>query len=612
MPTSNWIGGTPGAWSTNADWSPSGAPGPGSDVVIDEAANAPYTVNEDFTGTISSLTVSDPNASFDPTLNFVGTSALAVTSAIDNEGTIVVSTGQSLSGGLILNDGYINLNGGLLAGPIDNEGLILGSGTIAGPLTGSGVIEANGGVLDLSGAGSATGIVFQIDNGATLRIDSSASRAGVQFAGSAGELDVTGSFSGIISGMRFDAGPHQPSTVLNIGEAVTSGKLSGTSLNLYDGTTLVATEHLAHSYIKGTHVLVSGNSDISLSATAPCYAAGTMILTDNGEKPVEDLREGDMAVVVTAAGRELRPIKWIGNRKIDLAGHPRIELAAPVRISRDAMGDGLPHRDLLVSPDHCLFVDGGLIPAVMLVNDMTIVQDRKRAGVHYFHVELDRHGILLAEGLPAESYLDTGNRSYFANAGLAMLLHPDFGINTSMRSWIDHACAPLSVSAVLLEPVWRRYAERAEQMGFVSPRITTGGDPDLRVMTAGKSIRPLLKADGRYTFILPAGTQRITLVSRATRPADLHRYLDDRRSLGIAVKDATLKIGPDDMVFQADHLPAGNGWHAAETDGENRWRWTNGAGELVFDPLAETGLLEIRLGGAATYITEEQPARFAA
>jgi len=137
-------------------------------------------------------------------------------------------------------------------------------------------------------------------------------------------------------------------------------------------------------------------------------------------------------------------------------------------------------------------------------------------------------------------------------------------------------------------------------------------DPDLKLVIGGKIVRPFEHADGRYTFILPAGTDRITLASRATQPAQIVRYLDDRRSLGIAVSSISLRVGGDLVVFPADHLPAGSGWHGVETGGGRCWRWTNGAGELQLDPLPEAAVMEIRLGGAASYITEELPTRFAA
>ncbi len=144
-----------------------------------------------------------------------------------------------------------------------------------------------------------------------------------------------------------------------------------------------------------------------------CYRAGTRILTPRGEVAVEHLAVGD--VVLTEAG-PARPVRWVGHRRVDCRRHPRPELVWPVRVRAGAFGDGLPRRDLLLSPDHALLLDGALIPVKYLINGAAIAQERV-ATVHYFHVELDRHDIVLAEGLPAESYLDTGYRSAFANDG---------------------------------------------------------------------------------------------------------------------------------------------------------------------------------------------------
>src|SRR5262249_32690104 len=144
-----------------------------------------------------------------------------------------------------------------------------------------------------------------------------------------------------------------------------------------------------------------------------CVAAGTRILTAKGEVPVETLAEGDS--VMTVVGDELiaRPIRWVGRRRIDLNAHPRPTTVSPIRIRRDAFAQSVPHRDLLVSPDHGILVGRQLICARQLVNGTTIQQEMGHAVIEYFHVELDSHAILLAEGLTAESYLDTGNRGFF-------------------------------------------------------------------------------------------------------------------------------------------------------------------------------------------------------
>ncbi len=89
---------------------------------------------------------------------------------------------------------------------------------------------------------------------------------------------------------------------------------------------------------------------------------------------------------------------------------------------KGAFGDGLPIRDLILSPGHAVFVDGVLVPVGPLVNGATIVQEEVES-VRYFHVELDAHDVILAEGLPCESYLDDANRETFANSPQHTALH---------------------------------------------------------------------------------------------------------------------------------------------------------------------------------------------
>ena len=88
------------------------------------------------------------------------------------------------------------------------------------------------------------------------------------------------------------------------------------------------------------------------------------------------------------------------------------------------------------------------------------------AAVEYWHVELERHEVLLAEGLPAESYLDTGNRAAFANGAAHLRLHPDF----APLSW-DDACAELVQAGPRVVAAKRRLFERA---GPPPPAVALG------------------------------------------------------------------------------------------------------------------------------------------
>ena len=146
-----------------------------------------------------------------------------------------------------------------------------------------------------------------------------------------------------------------------------------------------------------------------------CFAAGTRIGCASGDVAVEDLRVGDH--VILADGGTL-PIVWIGHRRIDCRRHPDPDSVLPIRVTPGAFGEQEPKRPLFLSPEHAVYTDGVLIPIRHLLNGSTICQvDRET--VTYFHVELERHEVLFAEGLRAESYLDaTCNRSWFDNGPL--------------------------------------------------------------------------------------------------------------------------------------------------------------------------------------------------
>jgi len=239
------------------------------------------------------------------------------------------------------------------------------------------------------------------------------------------------------------------------------------SVNAATGTITVNTDSIQHSgtdaYIVATpntpvtEIEVTADTipadawNLDLAGPGYCYAAGTCIATPDGPVKVEDLAIGD--TVCTLLGGTA-PIDWIGRRDVDCRRHRAPALVWPVRIRAGAFGAGLPRRDLLLSPDHAVFADGVLIPVKYLVNTSTIAQvavDR----VTYYHVELSRHDLLLAEGLPTESLLPGGDRSSFSNGGGAVRLHADF----HSRAWEAHGCAPLVVAGPQVDAVRRRLRE---------------------------------------------------------------------------------------------------------------------------------------------------------
>jgi hypothetical protein len=143
----------------------------------------------------------------------------------------------------------------------------------------------------------------------------------------------------------------------------------------------------------------------------------------------------------------------------------------PVRVARGAFGANVPERDLYLSPDHAVFVDGVLVPVRLLVNDSNITQE-KQAKVTYYHVELPRHDVILAEGLTVESYLDLDDRADFQQPGEIIRLFPDFtarrGLATAVE-WEAKGAAPLVIAGDALKAM--RHSIR--QSGEVTARSRT-------------------------------------------------------------------------------------------------------------------------------------------
>jgi len=190
------------------------------------------------------------------------------------------------------------------------------------------------------------------------------------------------------------------------------------------------------------------------AAINPCFVAGTLILTPHGDVPVELLRAGDL--VIGAQGEE-REIMWAGRRVVDVARHPRPDTVRPVLIEAGALADGVPARRLLLSPDHALLLDGVLVPAKYLLNWNTIRQDAGALPVSYHHLELARHGVVFAEGAPAESFLDTGHRGIFDNAPPSdVIAHPAL----MQRRRTAESFAPVCTGGAALAAIRARLAVR--------------------------------------------------------------------------------------------------------------------------------------------------------
>jgi Hint domain len=377
-----------------------------------------------------------------------------------------------MSGGTVVNlagtiSGYYAVQIYGAAGTIINAATLAGASTIAavsfspgfanrlivdpgavftGTVTGGNTIDAIAvSTLELASsasAGTLSGVGTQFIDFAQTTID----------AGAAWTLDLPspttmhGSIAGFGSGDTLDL----------TGVTFSSVTFNGGTLEFAGGSF-----PLALAGASGVHA-ISDDAGGAL-VTVTCFRAGTRIATPHGEVSVEALQVDDR--VCLAHGGEAR-IKSLGHRRVDCAHHPRPQSVWPVRIAAGAFGERGPHRDLWLSPDHSVLLDDVLVPVKHLIDEQRIVQV-PMASVEYWHVELARHDVLLAEGLPAESYLDTGDRASFDN-GIVVRLLPEFRADDAvMRTWEARACAPLVVPRKPVSAVGRsRYGLLPPDIGM--------------------------------------------------------------------------------------------------------------------------------------------------
>jgi len=154
------------------------------------------------------------------------------------------------------------------------------------------------------------------------------------------------------------------------------------------------------------------------------YLRGTSIRTPNGERRIDELKIGDP--IVTLSG-ESRLIKWIARLRFEEISECLAEGAGPIRISRFALDERAPHRDLYLTPNQRIYIDGMLIPAKYLVNGLTIaeVAPEREDIIEYLHVELFAHDVIYAEGTVAETFRSwRGGHENFDNCAEYYRLYP--------------------------------------------------------------------------------------------------------------------------------------------------------------------------------------------
>jgi hypothetical protein len=362
---------------------------------------------------------------------------------------------------------------------------------------------------------------------------------------------------------------------------VLSGITDVTNLSFDTGNTLTVTESGGPGLTLQfdapqalDFAVVDGSTDIFV----PCFLPGTHILTDLGEVLVEKLRVGD--AIVTRSG-QARRLCWIGQGRT-LATRGRRTAATPVIVRKGALADNVPHLDLHITKGHSLYFDGVLIPVEFLVNHRSILWDDRAQEVTVFHLELDAHDVLVANGVAAESYRDDGNRWLFQNANAGWDQPP------------KAPCAPVMTGGPVVDAVWQRILDRAGPR----PGLPLTDDPDLHLVVDGVRVDAAERQGPVSVFRLAGRPASVRVASREAVPAELG-LARDARSLGVALRRVAVRQGTKFVVLKADDPRLADGFHAYEA--EKNLRWTDGNAALPVEAFARfTGGVEVVVHVAET------------
>jgi T5SS/PEP-CTERM-associated repeat protein len=573
-----------------SEWQISGS------LLIGEAAAGTLTIASGATVTATSADLT-PNATGSGNVSLTGAGSDLQTSGaliIGDKGSAQLSIGagstvDAVGGFSVGLSGVVTQSGGVLdpAAPNVNLGSIGGFGQVVGDIENDGSIAAAGGTYEVTG-----NITTGVGQHGSLIIDSGASDLmldkGVDANQSADFLAASGTLTleqpGSFAATVFNFAPGD--TIQAIGAS------SGTFDTATDILTLNTGANLQFSgiYTDPAEWHVSPNGTVTLSP--PCFAAGTMIATPGGNVPVERLSAGDRVLTVNGEARE---IIWIGTGKV-LATRGRRNAATPVIVRKSALADNVPQRDLHVTKGHSLYLDGVLIPVEFLVNHRTILWDDRAQEVTIYHIELLTHDVLLANGAPAESYRDDGNRWLFENSNAGWTMPP------------QAPCAPVLTGGPIVDAIWQRLLDRAGSRK--GPPLTD--ESDLHLLVDGTRFDPIERSAERCAFRLLREPRNVRIRSRTAIPQELG-VARDPRCLGVAVRRIVLAQPRRQRAIEAASASLVDGWHPFEPN--DGIRWSDGDAVLptsLFSNMSRTGMLILHTGPRTLYLDEGCPAVLAA
>ncbi|GLH29581.1 hypothetical protein WSS15_22310 [Acetobacter pasteurianus] len=355
------------------------------------------------------------------------------------------------------------------------------------------------------------------------------------------------------------------------------------------------------------HWQINGTDGTSSSVTfqnrdfVPCFLAGTEISVNGATRKVEDLAVGDRIDVLVNGKTEQKTVTWVGKSTSVAAPFLPLDMAGyPVRIVKDALAEGVPFKDMLITPEHCLYLNGCFVPARMLVNGQSIFYDQSFTSYDYYHVETEDHAIITADGVLTESYLDTGNRRSFRQNGDVVAMP-----RTRNLTW-DDAAAPLNVSRAFVEPLFQQFCARAQGMGLPlrteAPVVTHESNLYLTAGN-GRVIRPLRTEKNHTLFMIPAGIETVYIHSNTSRRNEaIGPFVDDRRTLGVLVGNASICHGNTTRTLTSYlHDEDLAGWNNVEFY-PMRWTAGNACLPLGHREPGTVALLALQILEAGPYI----------
>lgn len=226
------------------------------------------------------------------------------------------------------------------------------------------------------------------------------------------------------------------------------------------------------------------------------------------------------------------------------------------------------------------------------MNHKTIIWDDRAQEVEIYHVELDSHDVLVANGVPAESYRDDCNRRLFQN------------LSTSWMPLPQEPYAPVLTGGAVVDAVWRRLLDQAGPRKL--PPLTD--DPDLHLLVDGVRVDALERRDGLFVFLLGGFPSIVHIVSLATVPTELG-LARDSRLLGVALRRVVVRQDTAFKIVNADDPQLTDGFHDYETTAN--LRWTNGYATLPSAAFARfRGEIEVvlQLAGTTQYVLSGEAA----